>query len=358
MNLLYKRVCFLAIGLILFNSQNLFSQEELNIKLIESNVDWFFTDFVGDKPGIVVSVMKQGDIVFNKAYGYSNIESKVKMTTDKAFNLAALSKTFTSVAILKLAEKKKLSLEDNLTDIFKDFPEYGKKVKIKNLLNHTSGLKNYNLDQIKNNKEVLDFLKSQDSLVFEPNTQQKYSNADYSLLAQIIEKESKKSYKDYLRKIFFKKYALGNTFLTEDLLAELVATPYFRVEKEYESKSVLSNIYGEQGIYTNSSDYLKWASSLYENKIISSENVSKMFSLQDLNELSANNSYAYGWVIMQRNGEKYYWHAGTDFGYSNLVLYLPDYEITVLLLSNKNDGSDYLRTAIKIAKQFEKDLKL
>jgi CubicO group peptidase (beta-lactamase class C family) len=358
MNLLFKRIYLLAIGLVLLNSQNLFSQEKLNLELIESNIDWFFTDFVGVKPGIVVSVMKQGDIVFNKAYGYSNIESKVKMTTDKAFNLAALSKIFTSAAILKLEEKNKLSLEDNLTDIFKDFPEYGKKVKVKNLLNHTSGLKNYNTEEIKNNKEVLDFLKKQDSLNFETSTKQKYSNADYALLAQIIEKESRKTYKDYLNKVFFKKFSMENTFLTEDVQKERMANTYFKTEEKYESKTVLSNIYGEQGIYTNASDYLKWASFLFDNNIISSENMDKMFSLEDLKEIATNNFYAYGWVIMQRNGERYFWHAGTDFGYSNLVLYLPDYNLTVLLLSNKSDGNDYLKIVIDIAKQFEKDLKL
>ena len=358
MNLLFKKVYLLSFILVLLNSQNLFSQELPGNKLIESNIDWFFTEFVGDKPGIVVSVMKQGDIVFNKAYGYSNIESKEKMVISKIFNLDALSKSFTSVAILKLEEKNKLSLDDNLNDIFIDFPEYGKGVKVRNLLNHTSGLKNYNTEEIKSNKDVLDFLKIQDGLDFEPNTKQQYSNADYSLLVQIIKKVSKKSYKNYLKKIFFKKYSLENTFLTEDIQTELVATPYYQIEEEYKSESVLSNVYGEQGIYTNTSDYLKWASYLFSNKIISSENMNQMFSLQDLNKLSVNNYYGYGWVIMQRNGEKYFWHSGTDFGYSNLVLYLPDYQLTVLLMSNRNDGSDYLKTAIKIARQFEKDLKL
>jgi CubicO group peptidase (beta-lactamase class C family) len=358
MNLLFKRTYLLAISLILLNSQNLFSQEKLNLELIESNINWFFTDFVGNTPGIVVSVMKQGDVIFNKAYGYSNIELKEKMTVDKAFNLAALSKIFTSAAILKLEEDNKLSLEDNLTDIFKDFPDYGKKVKIKNLLNHTSGLKNFNSEEIKNNKEFVNYLKKQKGLDFEPNTKQKYSNADYSLLAQIIEKESKKTYKKYLNKIFFKKYSMENTFLTEDLQKEFVTYTYYKKEKEFEAKSILSNIYGEQGIYSNTSDYLKWLNNLYTNKIISSENKNKMFSLQGISELTTNNFYAYGWVIMQRNGEKYFWHGGNDFGYSNLVLYLPDYDLTILLLSNKNDGSNYLKIAINIAKQFEKDLKL
>jgi CubicO group peptidase (beta-lactamase class C family) len=157
--------------------------------------------------------------------------------------------------------------------------------------------------------------------------------------------------------MFFKKYSMDNTFLTEDFLPESVATPYYRSEKGYESRNVLSIIYGEQGIYSNASDYLKWLSNLLENKIISSENVNRMFSLQDLIEMPTSSLYAYGWVIMQRNGEKYYWHGGAENGYSNLVLYLPDYDLSVLLLSNKNEGN-YLKIAIDIAKQFEKDLKL
>jgi len=150
---------------------------------------------------------------------------------------------------------------------------------------------------------------------------------------------------------------MENTFLTEDIQKERITNTYFKTDKRYESKNVLSNIYGEQGIYTNTSDYLKWLSSLFMNKIISKENINKMFSLQEINNLSKNNLYAYGWVIMQRNGEKYFWHAGNNFGYSNLILYLPDYDLTVLLLSNRDSGS-YLKTAIDIAKQFEKDLKL
>jgi len=358
MNLIFKRTYLFVISFILLNSSNLYSQEKLNLELIESNINWFFTDFVGDKPGVVVSVMKQGDIIFNKAYGYSNIELEEKMTVDKVFNLTALSKIITSAAILKLEESNRLSLEDNLNDIFKDFPDYGKNIKIKNLLNHTSGLKNFDAEEIKSNKEVYDFLKKQDGLDFEPNTRQQYSNTDYALLAQIIEKESKKTYKKYLNKTFFKKFSMENTFLTEDFQNEYITNTYYKKDKEYKPKSDLSNIYGEQGIFTNTSDYLKWLNSLYSNNIISSENKNKMFSLRGVSELSSNNFYAYGWVVMQRNGEKYFWHGGNDFGYSNLVLYLPDYDLTILLLSNKNDGSNFLKKAIDIAKQFEKDLKL
>ena len=358
MNLLYKIIYPLVFGIILLNTQCLFSQELLDSELIESKINRKFIEFMGDKPGIVVAVMKQGNVIFNKTYGYSNIESKEIMTIDKVFNLAELSKAFTSVAILKLEEKNKLSLEDNLTDVFKDFPEYGKKIKIKNLLNHTSGLKSYNINEIKSNTEVLKFLKDQNGLDFEPNTKQKYSNADYSLLALIIEKESKKTYKDYLNKIFFKKYSMESTFLTEDFIPESVATPYYRNGTGYESRNVLSKVYGEQGIYTNATDYLKWISFLFENKIISSENVTKMISLQDLNELSVNNYYANGWVIMNKNGVRYFWHAGSAFGYSNFILYLPDYKLSVLLMSNRNDGNNFLRDAIGIAKEFEKDLKL
>jgi CubicO group peptidase (beta-lactamase class C family) len=151
---------------------------------------------------------------------------------------------------------------------------------------------------------------------------------------------------------------MKSTFLTEDVEKEFPANSYFRVGKEYVQRTELSKLYGEQGIYTNAKDYLQWLSSLYAKKIISSDNINKMFSLQDLNELASNNYYAYGWVVMQKKGERYYWHAGTDSGYSNFVLYLPDHNLTVLLLSNRNDGNNYLKTAIDISKLFEKDLKL
>ena len=191
MRYLNYKLLFWIMGVLIFFPKYGVAQDSLDYGKIEKTVSKYLTYFSGNNPGVVVTVMKKGDVIFNKAYGLSNVENNEQMTIDKAFNLAEISKSFTSLAVLKLVEKKKLSLDDNIAGVFNDFPEYGKKIKIRNLLNHTSGLKSYNTENIHSNNQVYDFLKSQNETVFEPGSEWQYSNSDYALLVKVIEQTAK-----------------------------------------------------------------------------------------------------------------------------------------------------------------------
>jgi CubicO group peptidase (beta-lactamase class C family) len=334
------------------------AQESTTISNPEKNIDKYLTYFSGDKPGAVISVIKNGNIIFNKAYGLSNTETREDLTTDKAFNLNELSKAFTSVAIMKLVEKKKLTLDQSLTEIFSDFPEYGKNIKIRNLLSHTSGLKPYESKQFSNNLQVYEYLKSQNETAFEPGTKMQYSNADYAMLALVIEKVSRTSYQNFLTKNIFKKLSMKNTWIVENKKGIRVADSHFKIDSNYVPKEELNTIYGEQGIYTNSTDYAKWDKALHSGKILKPELLSQIFTVEKLKSGENNSFYGYGWAVMKRNETRYWWHGGMGHGYTNLVLHLPDNQITVILLTNRNDGYDFLKMAIAIAKEFDKNLKL
>jgi CubicO group peptidase (beta-lactamase class C family) len=337
-----------------------YSQQNYNIDSIEKNIDKYLKYFSGDNPGAVVSVMKKGDILFNKAYGLSDVPGNKKLENNEAFNLANLSKMFTAMAIFKIAEKNKLDIDNTLTEIFFDFPTYGSKVKIRHLINHTSGLPDYDTDKISNQNELIGYLKNQKETKFLPGAKWEYSNSDYPLLVEIIEKVSGKTYNDYVHKNFFKKIKTENTFLIEDIHNNPnIAKGHIKEDEQYIVTKDLSTIYGEQGIFMNTEDFARWDKALYTNKFLDCETLSAFFSRGKLNNGDNIPSYyGHGLVLMERNSEKYWWHGGSAIGYTNMYLHLPDYQLTVLILANRQDAYDFLKLSIYIAKEFEPTINL
>jgi len=358
MKSLFKNIKGIATILIVLVQFSVNAQDTLDLIRIEKAVDKYLTYFSNDNPGAVVTVIKNGDIIFNKAYGLSNIQEKEIMITDKLFNIRELSKSFTAVAILQLVEKNKLHLDDNLKDIFPNFPDYGKSVKVRNVLNHTSCLPNYSEETIKTNDQVLTFLKNQNSTDKEPDVNWMYSNSDYVMLALIIEKVSGLSYKDYLERKIFNKISMTNTWFADEIENRNIAESHYKENDNYVVRKEISNIYGEQGIYTNSSDFAKWDNALYSDKLLDCEYLTKIFTVEKVEFGSKSSYYDYGWERMERNGIKYYWHGGSQGGYTNIVFHLPDIQTTILILTNRDDGYDLLRMTIYIAKLFDKLLML
>ncbi|PLX10300.1 MAG: hypothetical protein C0597_17030 [Marinilabiliales bacterium] len=334
------------------------AQDSEQMDKVEKGVDKYLSYFSGDNPGAVVTVIKRGDVIFSKAYGMANIDTKEQMKGAELFNLAELSKSFTALAILHLVEKNKLSLDHNLKEIFLEFPDYGKAITLRNLLDHKSGLVSYDAKEIKSSAELFNFLLQQENTAFEPGTKTTYSNSDYSLLVNVIEKVSKMTYQEYLRKNIFKKMQLDNTFFVEELEGKNIAESHFKEKDEYVVEKEIGNILGEQGIYMNAFDYAKYDKALYTDKILKCENLKKIFRVGKLSNNENISDYGYGWTLMAKKGIRYFWQGGLRGGYSNLVLHLPDTQTTVLILTNRNDGYDFLKMAIYIAKLFDKDLKL
>ncbi|MEA2106397.1 MAG: serine hydrolase domain-containing protein [Bacteroidota bacterium] len=350
---------FFVLGFII-SAQISFAQTNYTIDSIEKNIDKYLQYFSGNNPGAVVAVMKKGDMVFNKAYGLSNVEQDKILKNKEAFNLANLSKMFTAMAIFQLAEKNKLSLNQPITEIFSDFPAYGQEIMIKHLIHHTSGLPEFEPDKIKTNQAVLDFLKIQKETKFVPGEEWRYSNADYPLLVRIIEEVSGKSYKEYMTKRIFKKIKTDQAFFSEDLDAYTdIAAGHFKEDDQYRVTNEQNMIYGEHGIYMTSEDFAKWDKALYTDRLLDCNHLTNFFSRGKLNNGEQIPSYyGNGLVIMKRNDERYWWHGGSGNGYTNMYLHLPNHDLTVLILSNRQDGYDFLKMAIYIAKEFEKGIKL
>ena len=180
---------------------------ERSLKNRETNQDlinFVFRNYMGERPSASFAVIKDGKIEDCQSFGYADLENKIRANCETNYRLASVTKQFTAMGIMILMDQGKLQYDTKLTEIFPEFPEYGKEITIQNLLTHRSGLQEYSRLYPRDSekplvdKEVLNLLIAQDSLLFPANTQFKYSNSGYAVLAMIIERVAGKTFKKFM----------------------------------------------------------------------------------------------------------------------------------------------------------------
>jgi D-alanyl-D-alanine carboxypeptidase len=307
--------------------------------------------YVKDEPGASIAIIQQGKIVFRKSYGVTNIYTGEEITSSTNFNIASLTKQFTALSVLQLAEKNKLSLTDKLSRFF---PEMNKKVAdvitVKELLTHSSGIiDHYDYTDTKqihhaHNKNVFDAIKNLDSTYFIPGTQFRYSNTAYCLLALIIERISGMSYNAYLEKNIFQPAGMKHTTVwSEDSKIISTATGYDwdssqnRFQKSGADEHIFFSTEGDGGIYTSVNDYLKWFIALQSTKIFSKSIVDSARALQFVIDKEKKLGYGCGWFIDESTAVKYVYHSGSNGGFRTFTFTIPQQNYLVVIFSNRSD---------------------
>ena len=315
--------------------------------------------FPENGPGGTVLVSKAGKILYNKAYGMANLELNVPMTTDKIFRLGSLTKQFTAVCILKLAEESKLALQDDITKFIPDYPLNGKRITIANLLNHSSGIKNYtglpqSNESLKRQdlspKELIALFKDL-PLDFEPGSSYRYSNSGYILLGYIIELLSGKSYGDYVRENIFVPLEMDKSYYDQAAMVIPGRTSgYRRKNNGYENSDFLSMTlpYAAGSLMSTTGDLLKWYNGLTTGKLISQSSLELAFTSSFLNS-GKETGYGFGWEIGNIQGSKAVKHNGVVNGYFTDIVYLPQDKILVTILSNYENIGNLDILAAKLA---------
>ena len=176
-----------------------------------------------DKPGLSVKVLKDGKSIYAKGFGLSNLDYDVKNSDSTVHNIASVTKQFTASAIWSLINEDKLSLEDDIRIYLPEFPIYEETVKIKHLLNHTSGIRNYHTlmylsgfdydNNYYDNNTVLELAKRQKNLNHSPNEKVSYSNTNYNLLTLIVERVSGLNLNDYLKLKILEPLEMNSSFV-------------------------------------------------------------------------------------------------------------------------------------------------
>ena len=315
----------------------------------------------GFNGGILVA--KNGRIIFEDYHGYFDIQKKDSLTKHSAFHLASVSKTFTAMATLKLAELGKLSLEDDVKKFFPEFPYDGVSVKL--LLNHRSGLPNYiyfmeklgwNKKQHCSNEDVLDFLiKFKPPGTGKPDTHFTYCNTNYALLGLIIEKASGQTYADFLKQYFFTPLGMNDTYVFS-MKDSATAMPSYDYRGRQEAFTYLDTGFGDKNIYSTPEDLLKWDQALYGNQLFTKATLDEAFTPYS-NEKPGVRNYGYGWRMnVYPDGKKVVYHNGWWHGNNTVFIRLIQDSVTIIVLGNKYNRAIY--ESKKIAEIFDSTLSI
>ena len=344
-----------------------------------------------EEPGFAVLLRYGGKDFYLRTEGVRDLRSKAKIDSQTNFRLASFTKQFTAMAIMLLVHDGKLRYDESLTEIFPDFPAYGKTITIRNLMNHTSGLPDYEdlMDaaeklqgplwtpekQIQDH-EVLDLLKKENAGKFAPGTSWSYSNSGYVLLGMIVAKVSGKSYGEFLRERIFAPMRMNHTLVLQKGKNQ-VTNRAFGHSKENgvlteTDQSSTSATLGDGGIYSNLEDLTRWDDALQNYTLLNTKEFQPALVPVKLNDGSephwpkeANDdnlhpgkpvSYGFGWFLdpypIVTGEHKRMWHTGSTIGFRTVIERFTEGDgLTVIILSNRTD-LDPENLALKLARDW------
>ena len=305
-------------------------------------IDSLTSSFKIPNPGISYMVIKKGEIVLEKSMGYADVENKVSASPETNYRIASISKPFTAIAIQKLIYQNKLSYQTTLSEIFPDFPEYGNHITVENLLNHRSGIIEYN-QFIQEGKQlsdeaVLEGLMSVNTINSQPNEKFAYRNSGYALLAQIVEKITSKEFEDFMQDEIFSPIGMSNTSLYMKG-EEIPNRAYGYTIEEGSTKKTDQNstsaVKGDGCIYSSMADFYRWDQALYSDIIVPQSFLNEGFNAFDENGKTDSKGYGYGWQISYAGDVKIVEHTGSSIGFTNHYIRVPSLELSVVVFTNR-----------------------
>jgi CubicO group peptidase (beta-lactamase class C family) len=296
-------------------------------------------------------VAKNGQIVFEKYDGLANFSTKDSITPDTPLHIASVSKVLTATAILKLVNANRLSLDQKVNGILKEFPF--PEVTVRMLLSHRSGLRNYAYFTDRNdgvwdrhnrlsNQDILTLLATKNiGLESRTNTRFAYCNTNYAMLALIIEKITKKSYKAAMTEMIFKPLGMTNTFVFDYEKDKDKIVPSYKANRVEIGKDYLDEVYGDKNIYSTVRDLLKFDRARNRKDFLEPE-LAKQVYVGYSNEKEGEKNYGLGIrMINFKTGQNFYFHNGWWHGNTSSYITLPKDQVTIIALSNKMNKSTY-----------------
>jgi CubicO group peptidase (beta-lactamase class C family) len=294
-------------------------------------------------PGLSLAVVRGGKAVKLAGYGLANVELNVPVTPDTIFQIQSITKTFTSTAILMLCEEGKVSLSDPIGKYLDGTPESWKKITIRHLLSHTSGIKDFINEptaSIRLDVSEEDVLKATAPrpLNFQPGEKYAYSNTNYHLLAMVIRKVTGKSYGDFLKERIFMPLGMTSTRIVS--LSDIIpnrAAGYAWVKNhlqngDFVAQSILG--YGGGGIVSSARDMAKWAAAFDDERLLKKSSIEAAWTAMKLND-GATSTYGMGWGVGAINGHRVVDHSGAHMtGFTSFIVRYRDDDLEIVVLTN------------------------
>jgi CubicO group peptidase (beta-lactamase class C family) len=319
-------------------------------------------------PGMAALLVRNGRIEYRKVFGFANLDARTPITADTQFLLASLTKQFTAMAIMILAERHKLQFDDTLAKFCPEFPDYARTITIRQLLNHTAGLTQYQellVGKVDENyfrssksppaaheftaAEALQVLSRQRNLRFTPGEKFEYSDSAYVVLAQIVERLTGRRYAEFLKETIFDPLGMNDTLVVDERKQKVprLALAYAKRNGQWQDITYTpeNSIYGEDGIYSTINDLYKWDQALYTERLVSRSTLEMAFTPGRTNDgkeivtdlFTHRSSYGFGWFISSLHGEKVVEHSGGWSGYATHILRVPSRRVTAIVLTNSSN---------------------
>jgi len=335
----------------------------VGLEKLQAKIDSLFNSKIGEnEPGAAIAISYGQELIFGKGYGLRDLETKEPITLNTNMRMASVSKQFTALCILSLIDKDLLSLNDTISK-FWNFPVF-KDITVEHLLNHTSGLADYeepyflerwDKSKIVENKDILKWLETNPKPLFEPGNGWEYSNTAYLVLALLVEKVSGQEFSSFAKENIFNKAGMENTNFYN------LAKPIEIKERAYcyEKDSLgnwekvdgffMNGILGDGAVYTSVNDYLEYDKTLRNEELLSKKAHELIFKpssnidgewpntgheMIDLYPFFKNKEIGYGmaWIVTDDMAT----HRGSWYGTRTMVVRRLDEPLTILLFMNSN----------------------
>ena len=336
-------------------------------KTLEPKVDQLFAEWNrSDSPGAALAVTRDGEIIYKRGYGTANLEYDIPITPTTIFDIASVSKQFAAFAITTLSHNGKLLLDADIRTYLPDVPDFGNTITIRHLLHHTSGLRDWVqslviagdlMDDVISFKHILKMARHQKALNFEPGSEFLYSNTGYNLLAEIVERVTGNSFREWTDTHIFKPLAMTDSHFHDDyeMILKNRAYSYQAVENSgYKHAVNNTTALGSSSLYSTVEDLAKWILNFDDTRIGEQIVIEQMHQRGVLNN-GEQIDYAFGLNIGEYRGLKTVGHSGSWRGFRSHLMRFPDQKFGVVILCNL-DTFNPLRLAEKVADLYLADV--
>jgi CubicO group peptidase (beta-lactamase class C family) len=316
----------------------------------EARVDAVMARWTNTTPGCAVGVSEKETSVLERAYGMADLEHDVPNTPATIFEAGSVSKQFTAAAVLLLARDGKLSLDDPARKYLPELPDYGAPLTIRQMLNHTSGLRDWGsvvgiagwprTTRVHTHAHVLDVISRQRSLNFPSGTRWSYSNSGYNLAAIIVSRVSGRSFAEFTRERIFTPLGMSRTSWRDDYTRVVKdrAIAYTPAGTGFAMNMPFENVHGNGGLLTTVGDLLRWVRNF---SVPTVGDAAFVKEAQEPGRFSdgRQHDYAMGLRIAPHRGVREVGHSGSTAGYTAYLADYPDRQVSVAVLCNVSSAN-------------------
>ncbi|MFC1554706.1 serine hydrolase domain-containing protein [candidate division KSB1 bacterium] len=346
------RTVFLIIFIAVFSYSSAIAQDSVDRLTREQirDIDRIFAHFNNNTPGAALAVAKGSEILYKQGYGMSNLEYDIPITPSSIFHVASVTKQFTAMCIVLLEQQGKLSADDDFRKYIPEAADFGETITIRHLVHHISGLRDqWNLfslsgwrsADVKMQDDVINFVHNQKDLNFKPGEEYMYCNTGFTLLAEIVERVSGQTMRDFADEQIFTPLGMRNTSVHDQHRRIVKNRTYAYTSNRQEGYRIsipIFDTYGATSLFTTVEDLVLWADNFNHKRVGGESGLNRLLTKGKLNNGDDIN-YAFGIQHGTYKELRTIGHSGSDAGYRAQFTMYPDHNITVAVLSNVSNGN-------------------